>query len=549
MSFHHQIFTATDVNMSTFISFLCLMIIHLVYSKPIESSQEGPKITHRDIAIIGSETAGVYAAIRLQQHDKDFVLIDQGSELASSIGSYRDPKTGFDFNVAPVQESGHIRGLPTDRLTRSIFDYVGVKALNNREYADQEDSKINETMKYMMEQGKKMLDYEMTKFERYGSLEYVDFSTGEKREREFRGYKTPATIELMEYWKIKDSFKMYIDKTFNFPSTIPVDLVVPSGMKIALQYVGGLVRKSIRQGCDGMIDVLLQPLLYSFKFCSAGNIQNVEDIFEDGQARMKANDSTPAPFNTDTLLGKPRLRPSTIRHFYEKAEMKLKSSIMFNTKVRQIAKTMEFIDIHVFRDGQEELIRVKKLIISEQPNKEVIDWFTGTEQSRDYWIFGKFIPSYLYTTLVKDNFLDPSVVYLNAPSNTTLNMPTSPDVYQLAQPELNNLRVIHLTEKDSITMEAARSEILSRLQLMASKMTRVLKRIEGPEFEILKIYEHKPYMMTLSIEDIQRGTYSKINELQGKHDIFWVGSAFSSHWIDQQWAWVEERILPKILGI
>ena len=60
-----------------------------------------PEVIERDVCIIGGGSSGTYSAIRLQQMNKTFVLIEKENRLGGHVNTYVDPVTNqtLDYGV------------------------------------------------------------------------------------------------------------------------------------------------------------------------------------------------------------------------------------------------------------------------------------------------------------------------------------------------------------------------------------------------------------------------------------------------------------------
>ena len=60
-----------------------------------------PEVIERDVCIIGGGSSGTYSAIRLQQMNKTFALIEREDRLGGHVNTYIDPvtKQALDYGV------------------------------------------------------------------------------------------------------------------------------------------------------------------------------------------------------------------------------------------------------------------------------------------------------------------------------------------------------------------------------------------------------------------------------------------------------------------
>lgn len=79
---------------------LSLCLLATAFSDDVLRSRK-PEVVERDVCIIGGGSSGTYSAIRLQQMNKTFALIEREDRLGGHVDTYVDPvtKQTLDYGV------------------------------------------------------------------------------------------------------------------------------------------------------------------------------------------------------------------------------------------------------------------------------------------------------------------------------------------------------------------------------------------------------------------------------------------------------------------
>ena len=55
-----------------------------------------------DVAVVGGGSAGVYTAVRLQDHNKSTVIIEKNDYIGGHAETYIDPQSNFPINLGVI---------------------------------------------------------------------------------------------------------------------------------------------------------------------------------------------------------------------------------------------------------------------------------------------------------------------------------------------------------------------------------------------------------------------------------------------------------------
>ncbi|OTA39908.1 hypothetical protein BTJ68_00017 [Hortaea werneckii EXF-2000] len=206
---------------------LSLCLLATAFSDDVWRSRK-PEVIERDVCIIGGGSSGTYSAIRLQQMNKTFVLIEKENRLGGHVNTYIDPVTNQTLDYGVV-----------------VWENVSIV----RDYFTHLDVPLSD----------------VTLGEAPVSL-YADFA---------RVSKVPPdalapgnlTMGFASYLAQLARYP-YLTNGFNLPDPVPEDLLLPWGDFIR-KYDLGAIAFAVYSYNQGMGNVLAQPTLYVLKYFTA----------------------------------------------------------------------------------------------------------------------------------------------------------------------------------------------------------------------------------------------------------------------------------------
>lgn len=273
--------------------------------------------------------------------DSLVIILDKGSNLGSEFDTYRDPETGITLDYGPLQDSGGGRGWPDDNATNSFFDYLGVRRLSIAERMPLDEEKQKATDAFLTMQSRKAAACN-------GNFEseeiYLDFETGTKFKSDLAENEVwnIPWFGIQELKKLVDKYKEYITNGFDLPMPVPEDLIRSLDNTISAnpQFRSDLF--ALRQGCQGMLDPINQPMLYILKFCFQKWWDPMVELDIEALEKNIMN---------KTIYETPRpIFLSSIREVFDKIESKLNNKTLFEVTVRKIVPKAGHIDVHIHQN-------------------------------------------------------------------------------------------------------------------------------------------------------------------------------------------------------
>jgi hypothetical protein len=330
-------------------------------------------------------------------------------------------------------------------------------------------------------------------------------------------YTSPdPTAGLAAY---KAQLEKYHDLELGFflPNPVPDDLLLPFG-EFATKYqdIGNAVYK-IFEYAQGLGDFLNQPTLYVLKAIGLEAIQAISTGFlvTKSQNTYEIYDHAAALLGKDVLL----------------------QSHVVSTEQRDT----NGINLTVMTPHGKKAIHAKKLLIS-IPQK-LINLIPFDLDGKETSLFGEFINTGYYTSLVRNTGLSQTFNMKSVSSNTRFNIPQMPGVYQISPTAIPDVFGIKYGSPTALPDEYVKNEILGFVKKL--QINGLANITRGPEFVTYK--SHSPFELRVSPSAIQAGFYKDMYALQGYRNTWYTGAAFHTQSSSMLWNFTESNVLPQLL--
>ncbi|KAL8784377.1 MAG: hypothetical protein Q9195_009073 [Heterodermia aff. obscurata] len=329
--------------------------------------------------------------------------------------------------------------------------------------------------------------------------DFVDFQTGQAANR------TPtATPEALD---------RYVQQLANYPSPnysldngsspVPPDLLLPFGQFISKYGYEGAMPYFGLYG-QGWGNFVTLPTLYAIKYFTAEALAAQTR----GALAAKANSK-----------------------LYENAEIELGGDALLSSSVlRMNLSANDHVDVTVQTPSGPKLIRAKKILSTIPPVLENLNGFdlNATELS----VFDKFRYHTWYVGLLQNSGIPDNLTLFNygLSNEEPYNLAVLPAAYDLYATRVPGLHYFTFGLNDSethFTESQIRTNILFSIARMRAR--NILPPSPAAELKILNLTAHTPYEVYVSSEEIGKGFYTKLFELQGQRNTYWSGAAFVTH--------------------
>lgn len=310
-----------------------------------------------------------------------------------------------------------------------------------------------------------------------------------------------------------------VELGFFLPDPVPEDLLLPFGKFIEKYPDIANATFTICNFGQGLGDELKQPTLYVFKNFGTDVIRDIATGFlvTTNQNNYEIYDHATQLLGNDVLV----------------------SSTVVNTTQRD-DKGVELI---VRTPAGHQKVKAKKLLIAMPPKVDNLHPFSLNDRESN--IFGEFVNTGYYTSLVNNTGLPPNFTSYSVSPDTQQNIPKLPGVYVVTGTSIDGVFDIKYGSPSPIPDEDVKREILSYVKkLQANGIAEELP--DDPQFVAYK--SHAPFELTVSVDQIENGFYKDLYSLQGYRSTWYTGAAFHTQDSSLLWNYTSEYVLPELLA-
>lgn len=344
-----------------------------------------------------------------------------------------------------------------------------------------------------------------------GVAKYVDFRTGEEVDgytpNDISGGLTAYTEQLVKY--------PYLDAGISLPDPVPEDLLLSledflekyPAIKPAAYFL-----ITVSQGYG---DLLHSPTLYTFKVFG---LDLVKDIQEGLLATERQNNS----------------------ELYEKAQEELGDNVLLNSRVLKTDRTRgaKYAKIIVKTPSGTKLIRAKKIVLTIPPQLKNLQGFDLSE--KESRLFEKFKENGYWTGVLRGSGIPEGTTVQNVGVDTPYNLPSLPGAYAIYPSSIQGLLNVKYGSDYSLPDSEIKADIIAAVERLRTAGTLNTTKPEFAEFS-----SHTPFALEVSADEIKKGFYNKLYELQGQRHTYYTGGAFHTHDSSLLWNYTEV-LIPRI---
>jgi hypothetical protein len=307
---------------------------------------------------------------------------------------------------------------------------------------------------------------------------------------------------------------------FDLPSPVPEDLLITYGdflQKYNLEALADTAFTFIQ----GVGNILAQPTLYIMKYFAEITVQNI--LGTGGGFLTTANQDN--------------------QELYNKAQAKLGSDALVSSNVLWIGRDDDGVSVVVSTPSGKKLIKASELLIAIQPKLDSLNTLGMDLDPVEQHLFGQFNNSYYWDMVIRNSGIPDNISLNNVDPAATLALPPLPGLYGVDSSGLPGLHTAYYSSPFYISDEQVKADTLAAI-------ARIVKAngytAGNPEFAGFN--NHAPFELTVSVDAIRDGFYSKLNALQGRRNTWWTGATWQAHDSSQIWNWTEYTLLPKLVA-
>lgn len=310
-----------------------------------------------------------------------------------------------------------------------------------------------------------------------------------------------------------------VELGFFLPDPVPEDLLLPFGQFIEKYPDIANATFIICSYGQGLGDELKQPTLYVFKNFGTDIIRDIATGFlvTTGQGNYEIYDHATQLLGHDVLLN---------------------SAVVSTTQ-----RDNKGVELTIQTPTGYQKVKAKKLLITIPPKLENLRPFSLNHRESD--IFGKFINTGYYTSLVNNTGLPPNYTAYSVSPDTQQNFRKLPGVYVVTATAIDGVFDIKYGSPSPIPDEDVKREILSYVRkLQANGVAEKLP--DDPQF--VAYNSHAPFELTVPADQIESGFYDDLYSLQGYRSTWYTGAAFHTQDSSMLWNFTSNYVLPDLLA-
>lgn len=343
---------------------------------------------------------------------------------------------------------------------------------------------------------------------------YVDFATGMPLDTQSVDPETfSAAIQL--YSAQLDGYPELQKGFFNLTYPVHPDILL-SFRKFVVKYeLENLVLQTfmVNQGYAPILDI---SMLYIFKYLNAYQLLS---------------------YNTSYLT----TARHNIQELYGKVADFLSPDVLFNSDIISMERpctNQQKVRVMVETPQGIKLIIAKKILSTPPPLLANLKGYDLSERETE--LFKRFFTNGYYSAILNNTGLNVSLVA--ADPAKPFQVPVLPGPYTMT---LNQgLTQVYYGSPTILSEDAVKADILHRLRLVQQAQGLGNSAIQ-PEW--LGFYNHAPFNLMVSNEDISSGFYKRLSALQGERNTFYNGAAWHTQDSSALWQFTDDYVLPMLL--
>ncbi|KAF7720032.1 Beta-cyclopiazonate dehydrogenase [Penicillium ucsense] len=310
-----------------------------------------------------------------------------------------------------------------------------------------------------------------------------------------------------------------VESGFFLPDPVPEDLLLPFGEFLTKYPDVGNAAFTIFTFGQGLGDFLSRPTLYVFKNFGLEIIQDISTGF-----LVTASQNN--------------------QEIYQHATAILGHDVWTSSHVTSTPhRRKEGIQLEVKTPSGRRTVKAKKLLIAFPQKLDKLKPFDLDELESS--LFGKFMNTGYYTSLVKNTGLPGNFSSTSVGANTPYQIPELPGVYAVSATAIPGVFDVKYGSPTGLPDDFVRGEILSYLKKLQANG--FAEKVPG-EPEFVAYHSHTPFELTVGRDEIAGGFYKKLYALQGHRNTWYTGAAFDTQDSSMLWNFTEEHILPDLLA-
>ncbi|EXL66823.1 hypothetical protein FOPG_17026 [Fusarium oxysporum f. sp. conglutinans race 2 54008] len=440
------------------------------------------KTVHVDVAVIGGGSSGIHAAINLKDAGARVAVIEKKDQIGGHAETYINPKTKVPANIGVVL-------FENTKTVQKYLSRLGVATARHNPFNATRPTKM----------------YDFT----------LGVSVPAQNELEAAATKEAMAVAMQTYSENVLSKYQWIDQGYHVPDPVPQELLLPFG-QFAQQNNFSAILPLISQLNWYPGNITTIPTLYGIKKFGPGLLQAVS-----GEFLVAASGDT--------------------RSIYKAASAVLGKDTYLNSELVRVRRNKEGAVVTIRQKRKTFSINAKKLVVAVPQTMENMKAFDLSKTERN--LFSKFSGFGYVAGIVDIPGLDVSLqnVGIMTPAKNPMIPGSNAYVYS-GSPNQFLLGVAF----GNTDYTVADSTILVRKELTTLARVGAVPIDTAKRVTFPYITNHVPYDLHVNVEEIAKGFYTELLELEGSLNTYWTGAAFAGHNSGLIWKWHDGTVLPAL---
>ncbi|KAF4982425.1 hypothetical protein FZEAL_1943 [Fusarium zealandicum] len=340
----------------------------------------------------------------------------------------------------------------------------------------------------------------------FGVPNYVDFRNG----RALKGFNFSQDLSEFKAQSEKHPFLYYSTR---LPDPVPEDFVLPF-RDFLKKYKLEDSAYNLFYNLQGLGDLWSQPTLYILKYMNREYLEIMNPGSKGALVTARNNN----------------------QELYDKAQRWLGTDAFLSSQLIEAERDSGGVQVVIQTPGGARTIQAKKLLVTIPLLEANMEPFGLDRTERG--LFCQFDATGWYVGLIRANGLPEQFAYQNTRPDTRWNLPQLPALYQISPTAVPGIYLVRYGAEGNLPDSIVKRDMLHTFERVRSAVAG--KNLEPAEF--LAYASHYPFGLHVSAQEIEKGFYNKLDDLQGHKSTWYSGAAVISHSTGALWNFTDNLV-------
>ncbi|KAL9623494.1 MAG: hypothetical protein Q9160_002174 [Pyrenula sp. 1 TL-2023] len=325
-------------------------------------------IIHRDVAIVGGGSSGIYSAVRLTDYNKSVIVVEKQGKLGGHAETYTDPATNMPIDLGVVV-------WPKTKIVTDYFARFDLPLINISNDPD------------------------------VHGYQYFDFSNSNLAD-DFQSPSRDSVIAALAAYEQQLNEFPSLQHSFDMSYPVAPDILLPFGEFINKHHLSALMYPLTFAENQGYSPLANLTTLYMLKYLNAGLL----DEYKHGALTTAHHNSSELYARAGIYLGA--------------------SNILLNANITSMSRSTTPIKLSIRTPQGPKLILATKLLTAIPPIPSTLTNFDLSPNETS--LFTQFVSNGYASALLNDTSLPPNTRLLSLDPSKPFNIPSLPGVISLS---------------------------------------------------------------------------------------------------------------------